>query len=142
MSENAGYVECDTTWSVLCDDETFLSVRMEGTVNAGGSVNYSRCFTMDKSSGKVLELKDLFPEDSDYINLISEEILRQMEEKVRNEGAMYFIPGGIWSEEECFRQIAPDQNFYINEQDQLVIMFDEYEVAPGSMGSPEFVIEL
>ena len=35
---------------------------------------------------------------------------------------------------------APDQNFYINDENQLVIVFDEYEVAPGSMGTPEFVI--
>ena len=34
----------------------------------------------------------------------------------------------------------PDQHFYLNEEGQLVIVFDEYAVAPGSMGMPEFVI--
>ena len=32
------------------------------------------------------------------------------------------------------------RDFYINDENQLVIVFDEYEVAPGSMGTPEFVI--
>ena len=53
----------------------------------------------------------------------------------------YFIPGGIWREDECFKQISGDQNFYLNEEYDLVIIFDEYEVAPGSMGMPQFVIE-
>ena len=54
--------------------------------------------------------------------------------------ADYFIPGGIWSDEECFQHIDPDQNFRLNEDGDLVILFDEYEVAPGSMGLPEFTI--
>ncbi len=54
--------------------------------------------------------------------------------------AEYFLPGGIWADEECFESIDPDQNFYIDENGQLVIVFAEYEVAPGSMGEPESVI--
>ncbi len=33
-----------------------------------------------------------------------------------------------------------DQNFYITQQGKLVIVFDEYEVAPGFMGIVEFEI--
>ena len=32
-------------------------------------------------------------------------------------------------------------NFYWDKDGNLVIVFDKYEVAPGSMGTPEFVIE-
>ena len=63
-----------------------------------------------------------------------------MEEQNNAGKAAFFLPGGIWSDEECFKSIAIDQNFYINDENQLVIVFDEYEVAPGSMGTPEFVI--
>ncbi len=63
-----------------------------------------------------------------------------MTEQISAGPADYFLPGGIWSEEECFQSIDPEQNFYINGSGQLVIVFAEYEVAPGSMGEPEFVI--
>lgn len=135
-----GYVGLDTTYQVLRNDDMLLSVRFETTINAGGSGQYSRSFTLDKQTGKLLELGDLFQPDSDYIALISEEILRQMTQQVEAGEADYFIPGGIWSDEECFREIAADQNFYINDQNQLVVVFDEYEVAPGSMGMPEFIL--
>ena len=39
-----------------------------------------------------------------------------------------------------FQSITEQTNFYFNESGELVIAFDEYEVAPGYMGAPEFVI--
>ena len=36
--------------------------------------------------------------------------------------------------------IKEDQNFYFDAGGNLVIVFDEYEVAPGYMGSVEFEI--
>lgn len=136
-----GYVQSDITWRILRDDEVLLSVRYEATINAGGSGQYSRCFTLDKRSGEVLELEDLFVKGSDYVEVISAEVLRQMTERMRRGEGNYFIPGSIWGEEDWFREIAPDQNFYINDQNCLVIVFDEYEVGPGTMGMPEFVID-
>lgn len=136
-----GYVGVDTDYKILRDDKSLLVVQFFSTINAGGSGQYSRSFTLDKSSGRILELKDLFLEKSDYRGVISKDILRQMKEQMQKGEGNYFIPGGIWSEDECFKKIAEDQNFYINNQNQLVIMFDEYEVAPGFMGMPEFVID-
>lgn len=118
-----------------------LSIQFYTTVNMGGSGEYSRCFTLDKTSGTVLKLSDLFTEGSDYVGVVSADILRQMEEQVAAGEADYFIPGGIWPDEECFKEIDVDQNFYIDEDNKLVILFEEYEVAPGSAGMPQFTIE-
>ena len=136
-----GYVASDTGYNVLRDDDEMLSLCFYTTINAGGSGEYSRCFTLDKRTGQVLKLSDLFTEGSDYVGVISADILRQMTEQVHAGEGDYFIPGGIWSEEECFQSIDADQNFYLDEDNQLVILFDEYEVAPGSMGMPRFVID-
>ena len=135
-----GYVASDTTYRILRNDDRLLSVRFETTLNAGGSAQYSRSFTLDKQSGKVLGLAELFLPDSNYADVISKEILRQMTAQVESGEGDYFIPGGIWSDDECFKEIDADQNFYIDGLDRLVIVFDEYEVAPGSMGMPEFAI--
>ena len=88
----------------------------------------------------MLALPDLFSEDYDYIGEISAAVLRQMEFRVQYMDARYFIPGGIWSDDECFKEISPDQQFYLNSYGKLVIVFDEYTVAPGSEGAPEFVM--
>ncbi|HJD24581.1 MAG TPA: GHKL domain-containing protein [Firmicutes bacterium] len=135
-----GYVAMDTDYQIVRNDDRLFTVCFETTINVGGSSQYSRYLTLDKQTGSLLELESLFQPGSDYIGIISRDILRQMTEQVENGEADYFIPGGIWSEDECFQEIGADQNFYINSDSRLVIGFDEYEVAPGSMGRPEFVI--
>ena len=136
-----GYVASDTGYNILRNDDSLLSICFYTTLNAGGSGEYSRCFTLDKTTGKVLTLSDLFAEGSDYIGVISTDIIRQMTEQVEAGEGDYFIPGSIWSPDECFKAIAPDQNFYIDENNKLIVIFDEYEVAPGSMGMPRFTVE-
>jgi hypothetical protein len=37
-------------------------------------------------------------------------------------------------------KISENQNFYINDSQDIVIHFDDYEIAPGSEGSKDFVI--
>lgn len=135
-----GYVASDISHTVVREDAKLFVLRFDATLNAGGSVNYSRYITLDQETGQVLTLADLFLPESNYIFPISREIKAQMSEQMKTGEADYFLPGGIWPEEDCFQSIEDDQNFYINESGQLIIVFEEYEVAPGSMGTPEFVI--
>ena len=50
-----------------------------------------------------------------------------------------------WTEDsdmgQDFIELGADHNFYFDDSGNLVIPFDEYEVAPGYMGSPEFTIQ-
>ena len=97
-------------------------------------------YTIDKQTGNVVTLEDLFVEGSDYISAISENIKTQMQEQMAaDEGVIYFLDNDDMPEFN-FQGITEQTNFYFNEKDELVIAFDEYEVAPGSMGAPEFVI--
>ncbi len=73
-----------------------------------------------------------------YADAISEEILRQMKERMQNEGKAYYIKS-----EECpegFFAIEADQEFYINEEGLLVIVFHAGIVAPIDQGTTEFII--
>lgn len=131
-----GYVAEDMTYTVIRDDEQYFIAQFNVTVNAGGSMDYSRWIVYDKIADKVLELSDLFKEGSDYIGILSAEILEQMKYKNEHEGGCFYIEG-----DDAFTEISGDANFYIDSFDRLVIVFDEYEVAPGNMGSPQFFIQ-
>lgn len=136
-----GYVGEDVSYEVVRDDETLFILRFDAVINLGGSTEYHRHVVLDKRTGQVLKLSDLFLDGANYAFPISREIKAQMEEQINADEGDYFLPGGIWSEEECFRSIDPEeQDFYIDEDGQLVIAFGKYEVAPGSMGAPEFTI--
>lgn len=130
-----GYVAEDMKYTVIRDDEKYFIAQFNVTVNAGGSMDYGRWIVYDKSAGKVLELSDLFRDGSDYIGVISTEILEQMKYKNEYEDGSFFVDG-----DDAFTEISEDANFYIDSLDRIVIVFDEYEVAPGFMGSPQFFI--
>ena len=50
----------------------------------------------------------------------------------------------FWTEDDSLDislgQVRYLNHWYYNQDGDLVITFDKYEIAPGAMGSPEFVI--
>lgn len=136
-----GYVAEDITYEVMRDDDALFILRFDATLNAGGSMDCHRHIVLDQQTGQVLSLADLFQSGANYVFPISREIKAQMAEQINAGEASYYLSGEGWLEEDCFQSIDPEQqDFYINEDGRLVIAFDEYEVAPGSMGAPEFTI--
>ena len=76
--------------------------------------------------------------NKDYVKVISENIKEQMRERMKkNSEDVYWLDD---DEIDDFKDISKDQNFYINKNNDLVICFDKYEVAPGSSGLVEFTI--
>ena len=91
------------------------------------------------STGENLALKDIFIENADYITPISDNIKKQMEEQMAaNEDVYYWLHDEF--EEFNFKAITDDTSFYINENNNVVICFNEGDVAPMYMGSVEFEI--
>lgn len=87
------------------------------------SVTYD---TIDLKNQVLITLPSLFKDDS-YIGIIGDNIREQMEAEMADDTGKVYFP-------EEFDQIAADQSFYINENKKLMIVFNEYEVAPGCMG--------
>lgn len=139
LQKYEGYVAEDGGFIVYEDGDKYLSARFYATLNMGGSMDYSRCVTIDKRTCKEVKLCDLFDEGDNYIEKINAELLSQME-LLSKSGHNFFLPGGIWADEDCFKTITPEQQFYIAPNGRLVIVFDEYAIAPGSEGSPEFIM--
>ncbi len=91
-------------------------------------------YNIDIETGKELNLKDVLGED--YKEIVDNEINRQIEERKKDKENSYFTP-----EEGGFDGIENEyQNFYINENRKVVIVFFKYEIAPGYMGMQEFEI--
>lgn len=135
-----GYHGLHVSQEVVTDNDRYYTVKLSVLETEASGYEHNRFYTIDKQTGNVVTLEDLFAEGSDYISAISENIKTQMREQMAaDEGVIYFLDGDDMPEFN-FQGITEQTNFYFNEKDELVIAFDEYEVAPGSMGAPEFVI--
>ena len=135
-----GYHGLHVTQEVVTDNERYYTVKLSVLETEASGYEHNQFYTIDKQTGNVVTLEDLFVEGSDYISAISENIKTQMQEQMAaDEGVIYFLDNDDMPEFN-FQGITEQTNFYFNEKDELVIAFDEYEVAPGSMGTPAFVI--
>ncbi|MBD3109921.1 DUF3298 domain-containing protein [Bacillus sp. AGMB 02131] len=124
-------------YEVLTDNDIILSIRrFTEIIQASGAIK-NQYDTIDKQLEVLITLKSLFKDDT-YIEVISEEIKRQMLQQIQQDtNNMYWVND---EDPEKFTRISSDQSFYINQDGKLVITFNEYEVAPGYMGAVEFVI--
>lgn len=130
----------EANFKVKASTENIFAVETIVTEIAGSAKESVHYDNIDLENQIIITLPSLFTDDR-YIDVISDNIKAQMRQKTNlEEGIMYFIKGESTLVSDGFDKIAPEQTFYINSDYKLVIVFNEYEVAPGSMGIVEFVV--
>lgn len=140
MDMDGGYEDIMVKSNVVTNNDKWFSLNLSIFQAAGSGYEQHKFYTINKQTGKQFTLADLFKPDSDYKTIISDEIKKQMREQMAaNKDVTYFLDSKEMPEWD-FKEISDNQNFYINSKEQLVIAFDEYEVAPGAMGALQFVI--
>lgn len=141
-AQGEGYQDLKMDYEVVTDNEEWLTIKVNALQIEASGYQQEKFFHINKRTGKEAELSDLFVEGSDYVRIISENILEQMKKQMEeDENKIYFFEGdGDDFDEFDFKEIKEDQDFYFDKNGELVIAFDEYEVAPGSMGTVEFTI--
>lgn len=92
-------------------------------VQASGAIR-NVYYHIDRATGNFVTLGDLF--DAEGRRFLSQQVLKQMND------TDYFP-------EELPEVLSEQQNFYFENGD-LVLVFDEYTIAPGFMGAPSFTI--
>lgn len=138
-SNGDGSYSLESTYEVIRETDDYLAIRINTTLVMASGTQFTKVFNVDKTTGTILELADFFKKDSDYITAISDNIKEQMEAQMKADDSItYFYNSDVpeWD----FKEITRDTSFYFNEKEELVINFEEYEVAPGYMGAVSFTI--
>ncbi len=135
-----GYGSVYVNYHVLRNTNRWFTLKLcVDTISASGN-SYSRYYNIDRHTGEIVHLADLFstPDFSDVITAnIKKQMYQQMQE---NPNTIYWIDKEDFGID--FSAVSDNHNFYFNDDGNLVIPFDQYEVAPGSMGSPQFTIQM
>lgn len=122
-------------FEVKKNSDNMLSLVLKYYKYSGGAHGYYEnvAYNIDIRNGKNLNLKDLFKEGYDYKKVINEKIREEIEELVKKDPQN----NGIYE----FNGIKEEQKFYIQD-DNIVIYFDLYDIAPYAAGIPEFQINI
>lgn len=126
-------IQIKVWYEIQNQSEQYLSFTVKGTESWISAYAETKYYNLDLKNIKYVSLSDLLGED--YINLVNRSINSQISKrKVQGEE--------FWSiEEGGFETIDSNIKFYINQKGNPMIVFDKYEIAPGSMGQVEFEIE-
>ena len=135
-----GHYDLDLTYTVATDNETVFALRFDQTLVMASGNESVKIYAVDKATGELLTLSDLFRPDSDCLSVLTEEVQRQMAEQMASDDQIHY-----WLHDEDvgdlnFTALDPDTSFYIDGEGRLVLVFDEGTVAPMYMGITEFTI--
>ena len=140
--EGEGYQNITINSEVINSTEDYFTLKLICFWSGGSGYEENHFYTINLNTGEKVELADLFKEGNDYKRIISENIKKQMREQMAaDEGILYWIDNEEYPEWN-FKEISDDTSFYINENGEVVICFNEGDVAPASMGTVELTIPM
>ena len=124
----------DVDYEVKCQNEQYLSFVVTETETRASAYTEFYTYNIDLETGKELSLRDLL--GPNWMETVNAQVAEQIEELAKDPDNIF------WTEEQGgFQGIEEDQPFYLNADGLPVVVFEKYEIAPGSMGSQEFVIQ-
>lgn len=126
-------IKITVDYEIKQQNNDYLSFVVRGTENWTNAYSELRYYNLDFNTGKAVTLEDML--GGDYVELVNKSIREQIVER-QNAGEIFFT-----AEEGGFTGISEDVKFYINENNRPVIVFEKYEIAPGSSGEIEFEIQ-
>lgn len=126
-------------YETVTNTDTWFTLKIRVHEAAGSSNTYYRFYHIDKRTNEIVKLGDL-AKDNSFYDVLVKEIKRQMKLQMENDSSVvYWLDDSIIGKD--FVSLTENHNFYWNDNGDLVIIFDKYEVCPGAMGTPEFVID-
>lgn len=118
-SKHAAY---DFGYTVLTNNNKYLSLKVTATTTAGDSASQSRYYTINKLYGRQVNMKDLFKK-KDFKVMVYKAIKKQ-------------------AKGTSFTSVNTKTNFYMNKHNKLVVVFDEGQIAPYSQGELQYTVNI
>lgn len=109
---------------------SFIIKKFETSASAYQDTYY---YNIDLISGREITIKDLL--GPNYKEIVAKQIEDQIE-KLDEERKFY-----LFEDVNISDLITPNSNFYINTDNNIVVVFNKYEIAAGAAGMFEFVIK-
>ena len=134
-----GYQDMTVKSEVIATTDQYFTLKLMCFQSAGSSAEWDYYYTIDLTTGERQKLADLFQDGSNYLDVISQEIKTQMQAQMdADSNKIYWLNSDM--PEGDFTSITNDTSFYLNSDNELVITFNEGDVAPMYMGCPTFTI--
>lgn len=126
----AHHIAIKVWYEVKSQTGRYLSLAVMGSENWTSAYSETKYYNFDQEAGKWITLKDVLGED--YAQIAEQSVRSQIEQREAEDGMEYWI--------DEWEGIGENTRFYMNAAGNPVVVFDQYEIAPGAAGNPEFEI--
>ena len=133
-------------YETLYENADYLVFRMAEFTVAGSSNSSAQYFTLDKNSRSLVTLDQFYAGNQNYMTELRTYIEEEMGEANQTGEMQYWVdeaPGETDAKtamDQVFNSLEDNRQYYLNQDGQILIAFNKYDVGPGAMGTPEFVI--
>ena len=124
-------IQIKVQYEVKTLTDRYLSFVVSGTENWTSAYAQELYYNIDLATGKQISLKDLLGDN--YKEIVDQDILTEIAEREKNSEFEY------WLDE--WQGINDNTGFYINQNGNIVVVLEKYEIAPGAAGRQEFEIK-
>ena len=139
LKNEEGYQDVIVSSEIMQTTDNYFTIKLMCYQGMASGAEWDYYYTIDLQTGEYLKLANLFEKGSDYKTVISENIKEQMQVQMdADENVSYWLDEEM--EEWNFKSITDETAFYLNENNEIVISFNEGDVAPMYMGVVQFTI--
>lgn len=117
-------------YEVKTQTDRYLSLTVKGAESWVSAYSEERYYNLDMETGKWITLRDILGDD--YAGIVRRSILTQIKRRQAEEGTEY------WPDQ--WKGIDDSTKFYMNRNQEPVVVLEKYEIAPGAEGQLEFEI--
>lgn len=140
LKAEGGYQDVMVKSEIADTTQDYFTLKLICYQGAGSGAEWNYYYTIDLHTGERLALKDLFQNGADYITPISENIKEQMRNQMAADDMKKYWLDDEEVPEWNFDKITDETEFYLNENKNIVVSFQEGDVAPMYMGVVTFEI--
>lgn len=124
----------DINFENYYSDNEIFSFSINSSQILADSYLQKKFYTINLDTGDIYNVEHFL--GTDYQNIILSTVKKQIAENTqKNPNLIYF------DEEVNNLKISIDQPFYTNKDNQVVVVFNQFQIAPGYMSLPEFIIK-
>lgn len=120
-------------YEIKCINDRYASFVVSQYETAFNAYNHEFYYNIDLESGRIFTLKEWY--GNDYRQMVSESIENTIAGWSDEQKDI------LWDDIAIIDLISENTDFYINQDNQVVVVFPKYEVAYGAAGALEFTIQ-
>ncbi|MFY9379785.1 MAG: RsiV family protein, partial [Acutalibacteraceae bacterium] len=125
-------IEVEFDYEIKSSNDKYVSFLITKFETLASAYQEQYFYNIDLENGRILTLKDCF--GPDYKNIVTHEVNKGISNLDKD---MNFY---LFKDVDIKDLITTDSAFYINEDNEIIVVFNKYEIAAGAAGMFEFPV--